>query len=122
MHQVRHARRSRGWGILAPGSIAVVLALAASTACSSDVSSDPPSEAADTPVEVLASVHVPVQDTVVVPSSTAAGLAVATSSALYEHSPIAVLAAEGDLAGQARAASVAVGLGAPLLLAPSLQG
>jgi hypothetical protein len=119
VHQVRHARRSRGWGILAPGSIAVGLALAASTACSSGASSDPPSEATDTPVEVLASVHVPVQDTVVVPSSTAAGLAVATSSALYEHSPIVVLAGEGDLAGQARAASVAVGLGAPLLLAPS---
>jgi hypothetical protein len=116
---MRHARRSRGRGILAPGSIAVGLALAASTACSSDAASDPPSEATDTPVEVLASVHVPVQDTVVVPSSTAAALAVATSSALYDHSPIGVLAAEGDLAGQARAASVAVGLGAPLLLAPS---
>jgi hypothetical protein len=119
VHQVRHARRSRGGGILVPGSIAVGLALTASTACSSDAASDPPSEATDAPVEVLASVHVPVQDTVVVPSSTAAGLAVATSSALYEHSPIVVLAAEGDLAGQAPAASVAVGLGAPLLLAPS---
>ena len=105
--------------MLARGSIAVGVGLAASTACSSDATSDPPSEATDTPVEVLASVHVPVQDTVVVPSSTAAGLAVATSSALYEHSPIVVLAAEADLAGQARAASVAVGLGAPLLLAPS---
>jgi hypothetical protein len=119
VHQVRHARRSHGWGILAPGGVAVGLALAASTACSTDVSSDPPSEATDAPVEVLASVHGPMQDTVVVPSSTPAGLAVATSSALYEHSPIVVLAAEGDTAGQARAASVAVGLGAPLLLAPS---
>src|SRR5262245_57189418 len=119
VHQVRHARRSRGWGILAPATVAVGLTLAASTACSSDAPNDRPSEAAEAPAEILASVHVPVDDTVVVPSSTAAGLAVATSSALFEHSAIVVLAAEGDLAGQARAASVAVGLGAPLLLAPS---
>jgi hypothetical protein len=116
---VRPARRSHGWGILARASIVVGLALAASTACSSDPSDDPPKEATEASVEVLASVHVPVQDTVVVPSSTAAGLAVATSSTLYEHSPVVVLAAEGDVAGQARAASVAVGLGGPLLLAPS---
>ena len=63
--------------------------------------------------------HVPVEETVVVPSSTAAGLAVATSGALYEHSPVVVLASDGDVAGQARAASVAVGLGGPLLLAPT---
>jgi voltage-gated potassium channel Kch len=58
-------------------------------------------------------------ETVVVPSSTAAGLAVATSSTLYEHSPIAVLAPDGDVSSQARAASVAVALGGPLLLAPA---
>jgi hypothetical protein len=87
----------------------------ASTACSSE----PSRQATAAPVEILASAHIPVEETVVVPSSTAAGLAVATSSTLYEHSPVVVLASDGDLAGQARAASVAVSLGGPLLLAPT---
>jgi hypothetical protein len=91
------------------------LAAAGITACSSEPSSD----RAGTPVEVLASAHSPVEDTVVLPTSTAAGLAVATSSTLYEHAPLVVLASETDVAGQARAASVAVGLGGPLLLAPA---
>jgi voltage-gated potassium channel Kch len=88
---------------------------AALAACSSE----PSSEAAEVPVEILASAHIPVDETVVVPSSTAAGLAVATSSTLYEQSPVLVLASDADVAGQARAASVAVGLGGPLLLAPA---
>ena len=82
-------------------------------------SSEPSSDRAEAPVEVLASAHIPVEDTVVLPTSTAAGLAVATSSTLYENAPLVVLASEADVAGQARAASVAVGLGGPLLLAPA---
>jgi hypothetical protein len=84
-------------------------------ACSSERSSD----RAEAPVEVLASANIPAEDTVVLPTSTAAGLAVAASSTLYEHAPLVVLASETDVAGQARAASVAVGLGGPLLLAPA---
>jgi len=84
-------------------------------ACSSEPSIDP----AEGPVEVLASARIPVEDTVVLPTSTAAGLAVATSSTLYGNAPLVVLASEADVAGQARAASVAVGLGGPLLLAPA---
>jgi hypothetical protein len=111
----RHrARRSHGWGILARASV-VGLAAAASSACSSESSSEP----ADPPVEVLASAHIPVEDTVVVPGSTAPELAAATSGTLYDHSPVVVLASDGDVAGQARAASVAVGLGGPLLLVPT---
>jgi hypothetical protein len=82
-------------------------------------SSEPSSDRAEAPVEVLASAQPPVEDTVVLPTSTAAGLAVATSSTLYENAPLVVLASEADVAGQARAASVAVALGGPLLLAPS---
>ena len=81
-------------------------------------SSEPSSDRAEAPVEVLASAHTPVEDTVVLPTSTAAGLAVVTSSTLYENAPLVVLASEADVAGQARAASVAVALGGPLLLAP----
>jgi len=76
-------------------------------------------QAAEAPVEILASAHIPTEETVVLPSSTAPGLAVATSSALYDQSPVVVLASDGDVAGQARAASVAVGLGVPLLLSPT---
>ncbi|MGH9229257.1 MAG: hypothetical protein ACRD07_11130 [Acidimicrobiales bacterium] len=112
---MRPARRPHGWGILARASVAFGLVASVTTACSNQ----PSPEAAEATVEVLASVHIPAGDTVVVPSSTAAGLAVATSSTLYEHSPVVVLAADGDVAGQARAASVAVGLGGPLLLAPA---
>ena len=82
-------------------------------------SSEPSSDRAEAPVEVLASAHTPVEDTVVLPTSTAAGLAVVTSSTLYENAPLVVLASEADVAGQARAASVAVALGGPLLLAPA---
>jgi hypothetical protein len=101
--------------MLARASVAVALAASAVAACSNEPSSEP----AEAPVEVLASVHVPVEDTVVVRTSTAAGLAVATSGTLYEHTPVVVLASDADVAAQARAASVAVGLGAPLLLAPA---
>jgi hypothetical protein len=44
--------------------------------------------------------------------------AVATSAALYDRAPVVLLAGERDAAAQARAASVAVALGAPLLVAP----
>jgi hypothetical protein len=82
-------------------------------------SSEPSNDRAEAPVEVLASAHAPAEDTVVLPTSTAAGLAVATSSTLYGNAPLVVLASEADVAGQARAASVAVALGGPLLLAPA---
>jgi hypothetical protein len=45
-------------------------------------------------------------------------LAVAASAALYDSAPVVVLAADGDPGGQAGAASAAVALGAPMLLAP----
>jgi hypothetical protein len=45
-------------------------------------------------------------------------LAVATSAALYGSAPVVVLAADGDAAAQAGAASAAVTLGAPMLLTP----
>jgi voltage-gated potassium channel Kch len=89
------------------------------TATVAACASEPSSERAEAPVEVLASAHIPVDDTVVLPTSTPAGLAVAASGTLYDHAPLVVLASDADVAGQARAASVAVGVGAPLLLAPA---
>ncbi|WP_461022481.1 hypothetical protein [Thalassiella azotivora] len=52
----------------------------------------------------------------VVPGADAASLAAATVAALYERSPVAVLAPVGDVEAQLRAGSVAVAVGAPLLL------
>ena len=46
-------------------------------------------------------------------------LAAATSAALYKSAPVVVLAADGDAAAQAGAASAAVALGAPMLLTPA---
>ena len=48
----------------------------------------------------------------------ASGLATRTSAALYERSPVVVVAPGGDSGAQARAASLAVAVGAPLLLSP----
>ena len=48
-------------------------------------------------------------------------LAAATSAALFRTAPVVVLAADGDADGQAGAASAAVALGAPLLLAPTAE-
>jgi hypothetical protein len=47
-------------------------------------------------------------------------MALATSAALYADAPVVLLAADGDLPAQSRAASLAVTLGAPLLLAPAV--
>jgi hypothetical protein len=95
--------------------VVVAVAPAALAACSGETKG----EATEAPVEILASVHIPTEETVVLPSSSAPRLAVATSGALYDQSPVVVLASDGDVAGQARAASLAVALGAPLLLSPA---
>jgi hypothetical protein len=47
-------------------------------------------------------------------------LALATSATLYAGAPVVVLAADGDLPAQSRAASLAVTLGAPVLPAPAV--
>jgi hypothetical protein len=64
-------------------------------------------------------VAAPTVGTTVVAGEGPSGLAVAASATLFEHAPIVLLAAEGDLAAQARAASVAVATGLPLLLPPA---
>jgi hypothetical protein len=59
----------------------------------------------------------PESGTVLLPSPDATALAVAASSTLFDTAPVVVLAGADDVAAQARAASAAVHLGAPLLLA-----
>ncbi len=64
----------------------------------------------------------PTSMTSVVDGATPAALALATSLALFVHSPAVVLAAEDDGASQTRAATTAIDLGVPLLLTPSGTG
>jgi hypothetical protein len=59
---------------------------------------------------------VPAEEVTIVSGEAAAELAIGTSRALYQDAPVVLLAGEDDLAGQAVAAPVAVGLGMPLLL------
>ncbi len=59
--------------------------------------------------------------TTVLAPERAVPLAAATSAALFRTAPVVVLAADGDVDGQAGAASAAVALGAPLLLAPTAE-
>ncbi|HET8642688.1 MAG TPA: hypothetical protein VFM37_12165 [Pseudonocardiaceae bacterium] len=60
---------------------------------------------------------VPSAQTTVLEGDDAASLAIAASQVLYDAAAVVVLAADGDLAGQARAASLAVALKVPMLLA-----
>jgi hypothetical protein len=101
--------------------IVMLLGLPALAACSSG--DDGPERAEGSaesrePDEPLRPEVSPPDDEMSVVSGGPARAAVATSAALYDAAPVAVLAGERDPASQARAASVAVGLGAPLLLAP----
>ena len=64
----------------------------------------------------------PGSPTTVLKGEDASGRALAASQSLYDEAPVVVVAADGDFRSQARAASVAVGLGVPLLLAPHDAG
>lgn len=88
-----------------------VLSSALLTACSLGQPAPTP-----TPTPQLAELRLPGEATTVLDAPDAAGLAAATSAALFVSAPVAVLAPAGDLTAQLRAASVAVALGAPLLL------
>ncbi|HEY8548213.1 MAG TPA: hypothetical protein VIL36_24310 [Acidimicrobiales bacterium] len=92
----------------------------APTASGAPTGSDPASDRTDggDPVLAPAVPGGPEARTTVVPGGTPVDLAAATSAALYERAPVAVLAPDGDPDAQARAAEAAERLGAPLLLTP----
>jgi hypothetical protein len=60
----------------------------------------------------------PTEPTTLLPEDRPVPLAVAVSELFYERAPVVVLAAEGDRAAQAAAASAAVAVGGPLLPVP----
>ncbi|MET9022982.1 hypothetical protein ABZV93_23665 [Actinopolymorpha sp. NPDC004070] len=74
------------------------------------------------PKQVQAVTAVPKDATTVVAGTTAAQLALGASRALYQRSPAAVLVADGDRAGLAKATETAERLGVPLLVTPAAGG
>jgi hypothetical protein len=75
----------------------------------------PPTSQASDPVVTSA----PDQRLTVVADGGAEAAAIATSRALFDHAPVAVVAREGDRPGTLLGASAAVGLGVPLLVQPA---
>ena len=97
-----------------------VLALTACTAgAADDTAAEPPPSAVAT---AEPTVQLARPTGVQVLGGGASGLATTTSKSLYARSPVVVVAPSGDTAAQARAASVAVAAGAPLLLSPAPPG
>jgi hypothetical protein len=99
---------------------AAVVAAALLAGCTVGVgnarSGDPQGGGRSVPEAVAA---VPGEAVTVVPGSGEVELALEASRLLHRAAPVAVVAAEGDVAGQAVAAAVAVARSAPLLVAPA---
>ncbi len=83
-----------------------------------EAAAPPPAVTPSAPPVLRPSVSAPPKETLVLSGSGSGSLALATSRALYDDAPVVLLAAAEDLGAQAVAASVAVDLGTPLLLAP----
>ena len=118
-----NAHRGRRRSLVAR-CVAAALAASALAGCSDDAPVDSPDGASDAaeahePEPVAPEVQSPADATTVVATNKAVDAAVATSAALYDSAPVVAVAGDGDVASQARAASVAVGLGVPLLLTPA---
>ncbi|NYI60110.1 hypothetical protein [Cellulomonas soli] len=93
------------------------MALGAACAPSPPPSADSPSSSASTsPPTALQASLTSVQATTAVATTDDDAAALAVSQALFEAAPVVVLAASGDQAGQLTAASVAVAVGAPVLV------
>lgn len=109
--------RARPSAVLSATALLAAALLAGCTAPPDPTGTDS-STPEPTPETLVAALRLPEAPTTVLPG-TGADLAVATSQALFETSPIAVLAPADDLAAQTTAASAAVALGGPLLLVPA---
>lgn len=72
-----------------------------------------------TPTPEAAGTRLPAEPTTVLAAADAASRAVEMTRAVYDDAPVAVVAPADDTAAQLRAASLAVALGAPMLLDPT---
>ena len=106
---------SRRSGLRAGTALLAVAGLLA--ACTGGSTDSPSPEPSATPVVLRSTVALPDAATTVVPDGDAAGTAVAVSEALFAEAPVAVLVAQDAPELVAPAASVAVALGSPVLVA-----
>jgi hypothetical protein len=97
---------------------AMLVSVLAATGCSAVRELRGGSEAASSQGESQTTTAQPKAETTVVPGTTAAQLALATSQALYQRASAVVLVGEDDQASLPEAASAAVRLGVPLLVTP----
>ena len=105
--------------LLGPALLLTACTSAASDTGREDAGGDRGSSSASAPAGSQAASLTEPTGVTVVPGEGGSALAAATSEALYAEAPVVVAAPAGDLAAQARAASVAVAMGAPLLLSPA---
>src|SRR5262245_32875827 len=101
---------------------AIALAVFAAVMLTAGCTSHPaptPTVTPTSPVRGQARTAMPAAPTTVVPGSSAAELAIATSHALFISAPAVVLAALDEPAAIAKGATTATGLGVPLLLSPA---
>ena len=102
-------------------SVAAVLAVLFTAACTSHPAATPPPPSPTPSVEkTQATTALPAAATTVVPGTSAAELALAASKALFTSAPAVVLAAIDDAAAITKGATTATNLGVPLLLSPKL--
>ena len=114
-------RRGGGRPTAARAAVAALATcLAGLAACTSPRPDTPTPTPTPTPI-LQGEVRLPEDPAAVLPGTDDVALALATSATLFASSPVAVLAPSLDAVAQLRAASVAVALGAPLLLEPVPQ-
>lgn len=101
----------------ARGLAAVVAVLGLLVACTGGATDDASPSPSPTPTVLRATVTLPEATVTVVPDASAGETAVVVSGALFDEAPVAVLVAGEDATLLGPAATAAVGLGAPLLVA-----
>lgn len=116
-HHRRHVRRRPPATAAASMTAVLATCAAALTACTDARPDTPNPTPTQTPV-LQGEARLPEGPAAVLPGAGDVTLALAASAAFYASSPVAVLAPSLDPEAQLRAASVAVALGAPLLLEP----
>ena len=106
-------RGARPWRAAVAALVAVGLLAACTGGSAGGTAPDPAASA----VTLRSAVTLPDAPTTVVPDGTATGTALAVSGALFAAAPVAVLVADEDPVAVGPAASAAVALGAPVLVA-----
>lgn len=113
----RPSRTARGHRPRAAAAVAALAALGLLAACTGGADDAATPDPTPSAVTLRSSTTLPDAPTTVVPDGTAAGTALAVSAALFAAAPVAVLVPDEDPAVVAPAATAAVALGSPVLVA-----